>query len=133
MGREFGELENHPNLANPFLDHPEVFELAASRGGLADEWHSDISFQQSPSVMSILNMVKAPGVGGDTLWSSTYAAYEALSLPLQFLCDGLTALHDAAPHGRSDITAVHPVVRTHPKPTEKVFSSMSISLVVLLS
>ncbi len=59
-------------------------------------------------------MVKCPAVGGDTMWSNMYKAYEELSAPLRDLCDGLTALHDAAPHGRPDKTAIHPVVRVHP-------------------
>ena len=37
FGRHFGVLEGHPNLKNPFTDHPELFELAASQGGVADE------------------------------------------------------------------------------------------------
>ncbi len=115
FGSHFGKLEGHPNLKNPFSDaQPEIFELAASRGGVADEWHSDITFQSQPSVMSILNMVKCPAVGGDTMWASMYKAYEALSAPFQELCDGLTALHDADPHGKPDQMAVHPVVRVHP-------------------
>ncbi|MGI9319146.1 MAG: TauD/TfdA dioxygenase family protein [bacterium] len=114
FGRHFGDLESHPHLNNPFTAHPEIFELAASHGGVADEWHSDITFQSHPSILSILNMVKCPEVGGDTLWASASAAYEALSAPLQNLCDGLTALHDAAPHGKPEITAIHPVVRIHP-------------------
>ncbi|MFK7965943.1 MAG: TauD/TfdA dioxygenase family protein [Burkholderiaceae bacterium] len=115
FGRHFGTLEAHPNLNNPFTkDYPEIFELAASHGGLADEWHSDITFEKHPSIMSILNMIQAPAVGGDTMWASAYAAYEALSAPLRDMCDGLTALHDAAPHGRRDMTYIHPVVRVHP-------------------
>jgi taurine dioxygenase len=114
FGRHFGVLEGHPNLKNPFSDLPEIFELAASRGGVADEWHSDITFQSQPSVMAILNMVKCPTLGGDTMWANMYQAYEALSAPLRQLCEGLTALHDAAPHGRPDLTAIHPVVRRHP-------------------
>ena len=114
LGGHFGPLESHPNLDNPFTLHDKVFELAASHGGLADEWHSDISFSPEPSVMSILNMIECPEVGGDTLWTSTYAAYEALSPPLRHLCDGLSALHDAAPHGRPEVNAIHPVVRVHP-------------------
>ena len=97
FGRHFGTLEGHPNLRNPFSDQPEIFELAASRGGVADEWHSDITFQPEPSILAILNMVKCPEVGGDTLWSNMYRAYDELSAPLQDLCEGLTALHDAAP------------------------------------
>ena len=114
LGEHFGPLDSHPNLANPFTQHPQVFELAASHGGVADEWHSDISFSPNPAVMSILNMIECPPVGGDTLWASTYAAYDALSEPLQELCAGLTALHDAAPHGNPEMTAIHPVVRVHP-------------------
>jgi len=115
FGRHFGTLEAHPHLNNPFSkDYPEIFELAASHGGLADEWHSDITFAKHPSIMSVLNMIQAPSVGGDTMWASAYAAYEALSAPLRDLCDGLTALHDAAPHGRRDMTFIHPVVRVHP-------------------
>jgi len=120
FGRLFGPLQSHPNLENPFTKHAEVFELAASHGGLADEWHSDISFQAQPSVMSILNMVKCPPVGGDTLWASASAAFDALSEPMQDLCMGLSALHDAAPHGREDLTAIHPVVRVHPETGRRV-------------
>lgn len=114
LGKYFGLLDSHPNLENPFTKHDEVFELAASHGGLADEWHSDISFSPNPSVMSILNMIECPAVGGDTMWASAYAAYEALSPPMQDLCEGLTALHDAAPHGSPEISTIHPVVRLHP-------------------
>lgn len=115
FGRHFGQLEGHPNLKNPFTDHPELFELAASHGGTADEWHTDLTFQEEPALLSILRMVKCPPTGGDTLWSSLYAAYEGLSAPMRDLCDGLTALHDATPHKRPDRVAVHPVVRVHPQ------------------
>lgn len=114
LGEHFGPLDSHPHLENPFTRHPQVFELAASHGGVADEWHSDISFSTEPSVMSILNMVECPSVGGDTMWASTCAAYDALSAPLKDLCDGLSALHDATPHGKPEINAIHPVVRIHP-------------------
>ncbi len=114
FGRHFGKLEGHPNLRNPFSDQPEIFELAATRGGIADEWHSDITFQEQPSIMSILHLVKCPEVGGDTMWSNMYKAYDDLSAPLQELCEGLTALHDALPHGKPESMTVHPVVRVHP-------------------
>ena len=114
LGRHFGPLEAHPNLKNPFTKHPELFELAASHGGIADEWHTDLTFLASPSQMSILRMLKCPAVGGDTMFTNLCAAYDALSPPLRELCDGLTALHDAHPHGKPEVTAVHPVVRIHP-------------------
>jgi taurine dioxygenase len=113
FGRHFGKLEGHPNVVGT-SKHQELFELRASRGAIADEWHSDLTCQDQPSVLAILNMVKCPSVGGDTLWSNMAKAYDELSPPLQELCEGLTALHDAQPHGRPDNMAVHPVVRVHP-------------------
>jgi taurine dioxygenase len=115
FGRHFGELEGHPNLKESNnVDYPELFELVATQGGVADEWHTDITFQEQPALMSILHMVKSPAVGGDTMWASLYAAYDELSAPMQELCEGLSALHDAHPHNRPDKMAIHPVVRVHP-------------------
>lgn len=114
FGALFGELQGHPHYENPITKHEQIFELAASHGGVADEWHSDISFKPSPALYSILKMVKCPAIGGDTLWTNSEAAYEALTPPLRALCDGLSALHTAEAHGRPEVMAVHPVVRVHP-------------------
>jgi taurine dioxygenase len=114
IGGALGPLEAHPNLRNPFTEHPEIFELAASAGGIADEWHTDLTFLEQPSVCSVLHMVRCPTVGGDTMWTNLELAYEELSAPMRELCDGLQALHDAAPHGRPEQMAIHPVVRVHP-------------------
>ena len=115
FGRLFGELESHPNLSLD-AERPEFFELRASGGvgGIADEWHSDLTCQESPSIMAILHMVKCPEVGGDTLWSNQYKAYEELTPAMKDFCEGLTALHDASPHGTPERKAIHPVVRVHP-------------------
>ncbi len=115
LGEHFGALEGHPNLSDSPNDHPKIFRLTASKGGIADEWHTDITFQKSPAIMSVLNMIQCPEVGGDTLWSNLYLAYSELSEPMQDLCRGLTALHDAHPHNHPEQTAIHPVVRVHPE------------------
>lgn len=120
FGRHFGHLEGHPNLSKDSNLPPEIFELRASRGGVADEWHTDLTFQEQPALMSILHMVKCPDSGGDTMWTSLYAAYEELSEPMQSLCDGLTALHDALPHNHPEQMTTHPVVRVHPITGRKV-------------
>jgi taurine dioxygenase len=114
-GRLFGELEAHPNLSLD-AERPEFFELRASggRGAIADEWHSDLTCQDQPSVLAILHMVKCPTVGGDTLWANMYKAYEELTPPMQDFCEGLTALHDAHPHDHPEQMAIHPVIRVHP-------------------
>lgn len=115
FGRRFGPLEAHPNLKNPYTQHPELFELAATHGGVADEWHTDLTFRDEPALLSVLQLKKAPDVGGDTQWASLYAAYDELSQPLKELCEGLTALHDALPHNHPEQMAIHPVVRVHPE------------------
>ena len=114
FGKHFGRLEGHPHLKNPVSTHPELFELVASSGGIADEWHSDLTFQEEPSILSILHMLKCPSIGGDTMWSNAYLAYEQLSAPIRDLCEGLTAVHDALPHGKPERATIHPVVRVHP-------------------
>jgi taurine dioxygenase len=119
FGRHFGELEGHPNLSNHSALPPEIFELRATHGGIADEWHTDLTFQEKPALMSILHMVECPETGGDTMWTSLYAAYEELSAPMKSLCDGLTALHDAHPHNHPEQTTIHPVVRVHPATGKK--------------
>lgn len=119
FGRRFGPLEAHPNLKNPYTQHPELFELAATHGGVADEWHTDLTFRPDPAVLSVLQLKKAPAVGGDTQWASLYAAYDELSEPIKELCEGLTALHDALPHNHPEQMAIHPVVRRHPRTGRK--------------
>ena len=120
FGRNFGVLEGHPNLTDRnAVEHPEIFRLAASTGGIADEWHTDLTFLPSPSLMSILNMRTCPEVGGDTMWSNLCAAYDGLSPPLQEMLEGLTALHDALPHNRPDRMTIHPVIRIEPESGRK--------------
>jgi taurine dioxygenase len=120
FGRLFGRLEGHPNLSFS-AERPEFFELHAvgGQGAVADEWHSDLTCQSQPSVIAILRMATCPSVGGDTMWSNMYKAYEELSPPMRELCEGLTALHDADPHGHTERTAIHPVVRIHPETGRK--------------
>ena len=70
-----------------------------------------------------------PPIGGDTLFASMYAAYEALSDPMRRFLGGLTAIHDgarnyegrqAAPERSAGFPhAEHPVIRTHPETGRK--------------
>lgn len=128
FARAFGEIYTHPiGLPNKDPDHPEIFELYsdAEQPFVSERWHSDSSFEPDPPSASILRAVEVPAVGGDTLWASMTAAWEALSDTMQRLLSGLEAVHEsvhfmriATPEQREQIRArgdvVHPVVRTHP-------------------
>lgn len=129
VGRHFGELHIHPNTPGPD-GHPEILPIHAdanSKRVAGERWHSDVSCDPEPPLGSILYLHTVPETGGDTLFASQYAAYEALSPRMKAYLEGLTAFHDGGPNyratnaklgiaetGRVYPNAVHPVVRTHP-------------------
>ena len=127
FGRLFGELHMHPAAPRELADHPEILVIHAdekSKHVAGENWHSDVSCDLEPPMGSILYMHELPPVGGDTLFASMYAAYEALSEPMKRLLEPLTALHEGEhvyrgrygvdDTGKTFPKAEHPVVRTHP-------------------
>lgn len=128
FGRRFGELMIHP--AAPHIEgHPELLKIYADKDSPranGEAWHSDVSCEPEPPMGSILHIKQCPPKGGDTLFASMYAAYEALSERMQDYLEGLTAVHDGehvyrgtyANYGVKDKPSYprseHPVVRTHP-------------------
>lgn len=115
LARRFGEPEIHPYLPKLDEHHPEVVVLDSATGVRVNFWHTDVAFASAPPKASILHMVATPPSGGDTLWTNQYLAYETLSAPIRDLVDRLTAVHDAASHGRPEVEATHPAVCVHPE------------------
>jgi len=128
FARRFGELHVHAVL-QPLKDqgHPEIVVLESNETFpfVAEQWHSDVTFEREPPLGSILRAVVVPETGGDTMWASMYAAWEGLSDAMQRLLSGLRAVHDGGGFNAiadaeqkkrlaQDNRAVHPVVRTHP-------------------
>lgn len=112
FGQLWGKLEVDDSAAHVrSAEDPEVVELKASVGFVADMWHTDLTPMPNPPFGSILSMKTLPAVGGDTMWSNQYAAYETLSAPLRDLVDNLTAIHE---HPRIKERSEHPVVLVHP-------------------
>jgi len=125
----FGPLHTHP-AAPQMPGHPEIFVIHAhreSRVANGNGWHTDVSCDERPPMATLLQLHLLPPTGGDTLFSSMYAAFESLSDRMRNLLDGLTATHASehvyrgryADRGVDDShrtypSAVHPVVRTHP-------------------
>jgi taurine dioxygenase len=129
LGRRFGELHVHPLAPNLGPAHPEIIALDTSNNRNPVEWHSDATFEECPPLGSILHAIEVPPLGGDTVWASMYAAYDALSDTMKTLLDPLYAVHDSSmtfgPGGRNKTFTLdasktaqrrveHPVVRTHP-------------------
>lgn len=124
FGRRFGELFIHNGVAS-IEGHKEIVAIHADENSkyiAGDNWHSDLTMNAEPPMGSILYMHTLPSVGGDTLWSSMYAAYDTLSESMKSYLDTLTAVHDGDHVYRPIINdptktypcSEHPVVRVHP-------------------
>jgi len=97
FARQFGKIDVPP-LRPKYGDNPEmvVLDQMAPKGEGADEWHSDNTFAAIPPLGSILRAVAVPDAGGDTMFASMTAAYDALSEPMKRALDGLRAMHSGA-------------------------------------
>jgi taurine dioxygenase len=123
FGQRFGELSIHSSRKG-LDEHPEVRPIhadATSKHVAGEEWHTDLSCDAIPPMGSILHIHTLPPVGGDTIWASMYAAYEALSDRMKRFLEGLTATHDGRiafgrfdPNGKYPLN-VHPVIVRHPE------------------
>jgi taurine dioxygenase len=142
FSRRFGELETHIVKRYLLPGYPEILLISNIRDaggehiGLADAgftWHTDTSYRRRPSRCSILYAKEVPQRDGrplgDTVFSNTIAAYEALPETMKKRLAGLRAIHRYAARRRvadsprpkltkaqieetPDIA--HPIVRTHP-------------------
>lgn len=127
FGKRFGPLHVHPLLPQ-LKGFPEIWELKVdptTTKAPGEVWHSDVSFAELPPLGSVLQIHTRPPLGGDTLFSSTYAAYDRLSEKMKSFLQGLEAIHEGwsipafdkegKPAGYTPIPkAQHPVIRTHP-------------------
>jgi taurine dioxygenase len=109
-----------------------VLDYDRTRPPEKDEWHTDVTFIETPPLGSVLYGAVIPETGGDTLFADLAAAYAALSEPVRSLLDGLRATHDfrksfraSTYYGEDNIKwdnarknnppVSHPMVRTHPE------------------
>ncbi len=133
FAKHFGELGVYP-FVKGMDDFPEIVEVRKKKdekinfGGL---WHTDTSYLPEPPASSMLYAVEIPPVGGDTLFSNMYLAYENLTPAYKAILSNLRGYNtsekaDAAvtrthriadsPKNTDSIKtyASHPIVRTHP-------------------
>ena len=92
-------------------------------------WHTDMSYLVDPPKASMLYALEVPPSGGDTYFSSMYAAYESLPDELKRRIEGLELKHDGTYNSggyvRQGVNAVddpvtspgtyHPLVCRHPE------------------
>jgi len=142
FSRNFGELERNqsqPRYRDP--EYPELFLVTNKRTNgkpsathnTGRNWHADLSYTTRPAKGSLLLCKEKPPVGGDTMWTNLYLAFETLSKPLQEFLEKLQAIHDVSlirgidkrdPEQVAELKhlnppVVHPVVVVHPQTGRK--------------
>jgi putative 2-oxoglutarate oxygenase len=139
--RRFGIVHPHPSKMTRHPDYPEItvlginkfgpdgqLDLAIYRRG-AEGWHTDGAYDQEPFKATQLYALAIPSTGGDTLFASMYAAYQALPERLAQRLDGRLGAFSYG--GRRKATALlnqedrdwkpvfHPIIRIHPETGRK--------------
>ncbi len=139
--RRFGLVQPHPSKTTRHPAYPEITLLGVNKFGPdgaldmviyrrgAEDWHTDGAYDQEPFKATQLYALAVPSRGGDTLFASMYAAYEALPQPLKQRLDGRRGAFTYG--GRKKTTALlneedrdwtpvfHPIIRTHPETGRK--------------
>lgn len=149
LAKRFGPPERHA-IVKGLEDCPDVVRIVREAGEqtkFGETWHTDLSFMDRPTSISLLRAIEVPPYGNDTMWSNCYAAYEGLSEGMREALDGLTAIHGAGrafspddPEREAKFDAAddddrvamkyqknewltreveHPLVRTHPETGRK--------------
>jgi taurine dioxygenase len=137
VGERWGEPCHYPFVTG--IDgFPFIFEVVKEESetvNFGGNWHSDTTYLAKPPLATLLHALETPKRGGDTLFSNTYAAYDALSEGMRTMVDKLVGVNSASlkvTGGRrkmhstiggmkthdmekaDDYESEHPVVRTHP-------------------
>jgi taurine dioxygenase len=138
FARAMGEPVEYP-FVKGIAGYPHIIEvkkLEHEKSNFGGIWHSDTTYLDQPPMGSMLLSREVPPYGGDTLFASQYAAYDALSDTMKGLLQGLVGISSSA---KADVSktredrikeggkqeapkeyrAEHPVVRTHPETGRK--------------
>ena len=139
--RRFGVVEPHPSKSTRHPDCAEITLLGANKfdteGKLnmsiyrrgAEGWHTDGAYDPEPFKATQLYALAVPDRGGNTLFASGYAAYDALPQRLKDRLDGVRGGFTYGgrkgsqallnPEDRAFPPSMHPIIRTHPETGRK--------------
>lgn len=133
----FGDLEMVRSARAQDSDHPSIMLITNVKDtgkvtALEDgdmEFHYDQCYYETPCDATILYAMEVPGIGGNTIFTDCYGAYDTLTDEMKQRLEGRTALnyydYKNDPTARPDTINpgapqwVHPVVRTHPETGKK--------------
>ncbi len=133
--RRFGIVSPHPSKSTRHPELPEITLLGVNKfnadGTLnkaiyrrgAEGWHTDGAYDDIPFKATQLYALAIPDTGGDTLFASGYAAYDAMPERLKQRLEGVNGAFTYGgrtksqallnPEDRDRAPAIHPIIRTH--------------------
>jgi taurine dioxygenase len=131
--RRFGHVTPHPSKSTRHPEYPDITLLGVNKfdadGKLnqtiyrrgAEGWHTDGAYDRIPFKATQLYALAIPDTGGDTLFASGYAAYEALPARLKTRLEGVNGAFSYGgrrkkqellnAEDRDVPPAIHPIVR----------------------
>ena len=138
FAERFGDVVEYP-FVKGIPGHPmiiPVLKLPHETHNFGGIWHTDTAYLDAPPMATMLIARELPPKGGDTLFASGYAAYEALSDGLKKTLSTLKAANcsskaevtktredrvadSATDKANQALIGEHPVIRTHPETGRK--------------
>ena len=88
LAKLFGPVEEHAYVKG-LEGYPQITRLikdAEEKNQWGEGWHSDVSYNVTPTKAVILKSIKIPPVGGDTVFSNMELAWDTLDDDIKKNC-----------------------------------------------
>ena len=133
----FGPVEEHAYVKGieKYPQITRIIKAANEKNQWGEGWHSDVSYDLTPSKVIILKSLKIPPIGGDTVFSNMELALETLDEDIKKIIQNKKAIHTSngskffvenyskmESNGKigEQYSNEHPIIRTHPETGKKI-------------
>jgi len=133
----FGPIEEHAYVKGieKYPQITRIIKAADEKNQWGEGWHSDVSYDLTPSKVIMLKSLKIPPIGGDTVFSNMELALETLDEDIKKIIQNKKAIHTSngskffvenyskmESNGKigERYSNEHPIIRTHPETGKKI-------------
>jgi len=133
----FGPVEEHAYVKGieKYPQITRIIKAANEKNQWGEGWHSDVSYDLTPSKVIMLKSLKIPPIGGDTVFSNMELALETLDEVIKKIIQNKKAIHTSngskffvenyskmESNGKigEQYSNEHPIIRTHPETGKKI-------------
>ena len=133
----FGPVEEHAYVKGieKYPQITRIIKAANEKNQWGEGWHSDVSYDLTPSKVIMLKSLKIPPIGGDTVFSNMELALETLDENIKKIIQNKKAIHTSngskffvenyskmESNGKigEQYSNEHPIIRTHPETGKKI-------------